>query len=121
MKQIAGTIKLELAQYREIESFASFASELDASTKRVLNRGIRLIETLKQQNRHVLNVESQSLLLFAAMNGFFDNIEEKNLALYKKYILNFLNMSNIFENFSVSQSIDVTFLRRVFNALNTRD
>jgi len=121
MKQIAGTIKLELAQYREIESFASFASELDASTKRVLNRGIRLIETLKQQNRHVLNVESQSLLLFAAMNGFFDNIEEKNLALYKAYILNFLNMSNIFENFSVEQSIDSTFLKRVFSTLNWRE
>jgi len=117
MKQVASSIKLELAQYREIESFASFASELDASTKRVLNRGIRLIVTIKQQNKHVLSVELQTLLLFAAMNGYFDNIPEKKLDLFKVYLLNFLLESNILENFSVTESLDQEFLINVFNNL----
>jgi F-type H+-transporting ATPase subunit alpha len=117
MKQVASSIKLELAQYREIESFASFASELDASTKRVLNRGVRLIATIKQQNKHVLSVESQTLLLFAAMNGYFDGIAEKKLDLFKVYLLNFLNESNLLENFSVTEPLDKEFLINVFNNL----
>lgn len=115
MKQVASSIKLELAQYREIESFASFASELDASTKRVLNRGVRLIATIKQQNKHVLSVELQTLLLFAAMNGYFDGISEKKLDLFKVYLLNFLIESNILDNFSVTESLDQEFLINVFN------
>jgi F-type H+-transporting ATPase subunit alpha len=115
MKQVASSIKLELAQYREIESFASFASELDASTRRVLNRGIRLIVTIKQQNKHVLSVEVQTLLLFAAMNGYFDNVSEKKLDLFKMYLLNFIMESNVLENFSVTEPLDSEFLINVFN------
>jgi F-type H+-transporting ATPase subunit alpha len=70
MKQVASTIKLELAQYREMESFASFASELDPSTKKILNRGVRLISVIKQQNKHILGVEFQIMLLFAVLNGY---------------------------------------------------
>jgi F-type H+-transporting ATPase subunit alpha len=117
MKQVASSIKLELAQYREIESSASFASELDASTKRVLNRGVRLIATIKQQNKHVLSVELQTLLLFAAMNGYFDTISEKKLDLFKLYLLNFLVESNVLENFSVVEALDQEFLINVFNNL----
>ena len=117
MKQVASSIKLELAQYREIESFASFASELDASTKRILNRGIRLIATIKQQNKHVLSVELQILLLFAAMNGYFDPISEKKLDTFKTYLLNFLIESNILDNFSVLKSLDSSFLINVLNNL----
>lgn len=74
MKQVAGRLKLELAQYREIESFASFAAELDLTTQKVLNRGVKLVFIIKQQNKHILSVEKQVLLLFAAMNGFFDGL-----------------------------------------------
>lgn len=117
MKQVASSIKLELAQYREIESFASFASELDASTKRVLSRGVRLISTIKQQNKHVLTVELQTLLLFVAMNGYFDSIPEKKLDLFKLYILNFLTESTILETFSATEPLDNAFLTNVFNNL----
>jgi len=79
MKQLAGTLKLELAQYREIESFASFASELDAGTRHVLNRGIRLISLIKQKNRKPLKIEVQVLLLFVGMRGFLDSIPEKKI------------------------------------------
>jgi F-type H+-transporting ATPase subunit alpha len=115
MKQVASSLKLELAQYREIESFASFASELDPSTRRVLNRGIRLIVTIKQQNKHILPTESQILLLFAAMNGYFDLISEKNLDAFKSYLLNFIAESTILENFSVTEPLNSEFLTNVFN------
>jgi len=117
MKEVAGRIKLELAQYREIESFASFASELDASTKRVLSRGIRLICTIKQQNKHILSVEMQILLLFSAMNGYFDSITEKRLDLFKTYIVNFLSESTILDNFSSFNSLDKDYLNKVFGNL----
>ena len=117
MKQVASSIKLELAQYREIESFASFASELDATTKRILNRGVRLITTIKQQNKHVLSVELQTLLLFAAMNGYFDIVREKKLELFKLFLLNFFTQSTILDNFSVTSVLDTAFLINVFNVL----
>ena len=117
MKQVANSMKLELAQYREIESFASFASELDASTRRVLNRGVRLIATIKQQNKHVLSVELQILLLFAVMNGYFDNVPEKVLGSFKIHLLNFLTNSNILDNFSSTKALDLEFLINVFNNL----
>jgi F-type H+-transporting ATPase subunit alpha len=72
MKQIAGTLKLELAQYREVESFAAFASELDDTTKHKLFRGIRLIELLKQPQATPLPVTVQIFLLFSGMEGYLD-------------------------------------------------
>jgi len=118
MKQVAGTIKLELAQYREIESFASFAADLDISTQRTLNRGVRLITTIKQQNKQVLNVEIESLLLFAAMNGVFDNVEEKKLDLFKIYLLNYISLSNILDNYSVDYLLDQDMLIKAFKYLD---
>jgi len=118
MKQVAGTIKLELAQYREIESFASFAADLDISTQRTLNRGVRLITTIKQQNKQVLNVETESLLLFAAMNGVFDHIEEKKLDLFKIYLLNYISVSNVLDNYSVDYLLDQEMLMKAFNYLD---
>jgi F-type H+-transporting ATPase subunit alpha len=72
MKQIAGSLKLELAQYREVESFSAFASELDDSTKHTLSRGERLIELLKQSHSQPEAVNIQVLLIFMGMNGYFD-------------------------------------------------
>jgi|TARA_B110000261_G_scaffold113749_1_gene127044 proton translocating ATP synthase F1 alpha subunit len=72
MKQIAGSLKLELAQYREVESFSAFASELDDSTKHTLSRGERLIELLKQPHSNPEAVNIQVLLIFMGMNGYFD-------------------------------------------------
>jgi len=69
MKQVAGSIKLELAQYREMEAFAQFASDLDAATQRLLARGARLTELLKQEP-----VEEQIVVVFAGVNGFIDGI-----------------------------------------------
>lgn len=111
MKQVAGRLKLELAQYREIESFASFAAELDLSTQKILNRGVKLVFIIKQQNKHILSVEKQVLLLFAAMNGFFDLISNNDLEKFKIYILNFILCTTFLNNFVVTTTLDRTFLR----------
>ena len=74
MKQVAGSIKLELAQYREMEAFAQFASDLDASTQRLLARGARLTELLKQDQYVPLPVEEQVVIVFAGVRGFLDPI-----------------------------------------------
>jgi F-type H+-transporting ATPase subunit alpha len=75
MKQVAGTIKLELAQYREMEAFSQFASDLDQSTQRLLARGARLTELLKQGQYSPLPVEEQVLAIFAGVRGHLDGIE----------------------------------------------
>ncbi len=75
MKQVAGSIKLELAQYREMAAFAQFASDLDASTQRLLNRGARLTELLKQPQFSPLAVEEQVAVIFAGVNGYLDGLD----------------------------------------------
>jgi F-type H+-transporting ATPase subunit alpha len=74
MKQVAGTIKLELAQYREMAAFAQFASDLDASTQKLLNRGARLTELLKQPQYSPFPVEEQVVSIFAGVNGYLDRL-----------------------------------------------
>ena len=74
MKQVAGSIKLELAQYREMAAFAQFASDLDASTQRLLNRGAKLTELLKQAQFSPVPVEEQVVAIFAGVNGYLDSL-----------------------------------------------
>jgi len=74
MKKVAGSIKLELAQYREMAAFAQFGSDLDASTQRLLNRGARLTELLKQPQYSPMPVEEQVVSIFAGVNGFIDTV-----------------------------------------------
>ena len=75
MKKVAGRLKLELSQYRELEAFAQFGSELDAETQRTLARGERLVLTLNQKERHPLPVEDQVVQIYAATNGYLDRIK----------------------------------------------
>jgi F-type H+-transporting ATPase subunit alpha len=74
MKQVAGTLRLELAQYREMAAFAQFGSDLDTATQRQLNRGARLVELLKQGQYQPLPVEKQVLIVYAGTNGFVDEL-----------------------------------------------
>jgi F-type H+-transporting ATPase subunit alpha len=75
MRKVAGTLKLELSQYRDLEAFSQFGSDLDADTRRALARGERLVTTLNQNERHPMPVEDQVVQIFAATNGFIDRIE----------------------------------------------
>jgi F-type H+/Na+-transporting ATPase subunit alpha len=75
MRKVAGTLKLELSQYRELEAFSQFGSELDPETQRTLSRGERLVKVLNQPERHPMHVEEQVVQIFAATNGYLDRIE----------------------------------------------
>jgi F-type H+-transporting ATPase subunit alpha len=74
MKKVAGRLKLDLSQYRDLEAFAQFGSDLDAETQRTLARGERLVATLNQAERHPLPVEEQVVQIYAATNGYLDRI-----------------------------------------------
>lgn len=87
MKQVAGKIKLDLAQYREMAAFAQFASDLDPATKQLLSRGERLTELLKQPVYHPMPVEEQVLSIFAGVRGFLDKIEVKEIKEFEARML----------------------------------
>ncbi|MGH6894456.1 MAG: F0F1 ATP synthase subunit alpha, partial [Dongiaceae bacterium] len=84
MKQVAGRIKLELAQYREMAAFAQFASDLDAATQRLLARGARLTELLKQPQFEPLPVEEQVVAIFAGVRGFLDRIKVEEVTSFEQ-------------------------------------
>ncbi|HJO89398.1 MAG TPA: F0F1 ATP synthase subunit alpha [Alphaproteobacteria bacterium] len=87
MKQVAGSIKLELAQYREMAAFAQFASDLDASTQKLLARGERLTELLKQPQYTPFPVEEQVMVIFAGVNGYLDGIAVGDIARFEQTLL----------------------------------
>ena len=83
MKQVAGTLKLELAQYREVAAFAQFGSDLDASTQYLLNRGERLTEMLKQGQYQPMPIERQVIIVYAATKGYLDKLNVSDIAAYE--------------------------------------
>ena len=87
MKQVAGSIKLELAQYREMAAFSQFASDLDAATQRLLARGERLTELLKQSQYSPLPVEEQVVVVFAGVRGYLDTIEVSQVGRFEEQLL----------------------------------
>ena len=95
MKQVAGTIKLDLAQYREMAAFAQFASDLDASTRQLLARGERLTELLKQSQYDPLAVEEQVAVIFAGVNGYLDKISVSQIGDFERSLLQNLRSSGI--------------------------
>ncbi len=90
MKQVAGTLRLELAQYREMAAFAQFGSDLDQATQRQLNRGSRLVELLKQGQYEPLAVERQVLIIYAGTNGFVDELPLNALKKYEQELYSFI-------------------------------
>jgi F-type H+-transporting ATPase subunit alpha len=91
MKKVSGGIKLDLAQYREMEAFAQFASDLDASTQALLARGERLTELLKQDQYSPLRMEEQVAVLYAGVNGYLDNLSVNDVKRYEIGLLSALN------------------------------
>jgi F-type H+/Na+-transporting ATPase subunit alpha len=91
MKQVAGTLKLELAQFRELEAFSAFASDLDKATQAQLARGRRLVEVLKQGVYSPIVVENQIVMIFAATNGYIDAYPETDVKRYEKELTEYLS------------------------------
>jgi F-type H+-transporting ATPase subunit alpha len=94
MKQVAGRIKLDLAQFREMEAFAQFASDLDATTQKMLARGSRLTELLKQAQFSPFPVEEQVVSIFAGTRGYLDTVEVRDVVRFEKEMLNSIRSKN---------------------------
>jgi F-type H+-transporting ATPase subunit alpha len=91
MKSVAGRLRLDLAQYRELEAFASFASDLDAATKRQLERGARTVEVLKQPQYQPMSVENQIMVIYAVTNGYLDALDVSELKQWEVDFLSYIN------------------------------
>lgn len=100
MKQVAGSIKLELAQFRALEAFAAFASDLDKASQQQLARGRRLVELLKQAQYAPLKVEEQIISIFSATNGYLDTLPEKDVQKFEAELINFMKQkySNVLKS-----------------------
>jgi F-type H+-transporting ATPase subunit alpha len=90
MKQVAGTLKLDLAQYRELAAFAQFGSDLDKSTQAQLDRGVRLVELLKQPQFQPMSLSQQVVVLFAGTRGFIDKYAVEKVRIYEQQLLSFV-------------------------------
>jgi F-type H+-transporting ATPase subunit alpha len=108
MKQVAGPLRLGLAQYRELEAFAQFGSELDAATQRQLARGARTVEILKQPQYQPVPVESQVAVIFAVTNGFLDDLAVPQLRKWEKDFLGYLAVSHpdVLEGIRTRKALD---------------
>ena len=110
MKQVAGTIKLELAQYREMAAFAQFGSDLDASTQQLLKRGSKLTELLKQGQYSPLKVEEQVVTIFAGVKGYLDDIDNSKIKNFEDQLLSSIKSQSpdILKNIVLSGKLDET-------------
>ena len=121
MKQVAGSLRLDLAQYRELAAFASFGSDLDKATQQQLNRGERLVEVLKQPQYQPLPMEKQVAILFAGARGFLDPIPVNILADYEKELYAYIEQSApaVFDGLKEKKAIDSELEELMKNTLTT--
>ncbi|MCD6561175.1 MAG: F0F1 ATP synthase subunit alpha [Deltaproteobacteria bacterium] len=112
MKKVAGTLRLDMAQFRELEAFAQFGSDLDKATQQQLNRGRRLVEVLKQGQYQPMSAEKEVSILYAATNGYLDEWPQEAVADYEKQMLEFLEgkypdiLKEIKEKEDISDELD---------------
>lgn len=120
MKRVAGRLRLELAQYREVEAFSQFASDLDKVTQAQLARGSRLVEALKQDQYQPLPVEKQILLIFAVTNGYVDGYPVEAVRKYEKelYIFFDAKYQGILEEIRIKKDISDDLTQRIRKALD---
>jgi len=121
MKQVAGTLRLDLAQYRELAAFAAFGSDLDAATQAQLTRGERLVEILKQPQYQPLPMEKQVLILFAGTNGYLDKLPVDTLASYESELFSYVesNDPSIFSDIKEKQEFTDEIKEKVNKALTS--
>jgi F-type H+-transporting ATPase subunit alpha len=120
MKRVAGRLRLELAQYREVEAFAQFASDLDKVTQAQLARGSRLVEALKQDQYQPLPVEKQVLLIYAVTNGYVDGYPVEAVRKYEKELYVFFDAKyqNLLEEIKTKKDISDDLAQRMRKALD---
>jgi F0F1-type ATP synthase alpha subunit len=112
MKQVAGTLKLELAQYREVAAFAQFGSDLDAATQALLNRGARLTELLKQNQYVPMAFEDQVVCVYAGTRGFLDKLAISDVGPFQEQLVSHMKagfpaiLSSIVEKGAIDDATD---------------
>jgi len=121
MKSIAGTLRLDLAQFRELEAFSKFGSDLDESTLQQLNRGKIMVEILKQNQYVPMSVVNQIAIIYAGINGYLDNVEIENINKYEKELLEYLaaNNQSTIDNILSSGKLDDDSEKELKSALDT--
>ena len=114
LKQIAGKLKLELAQFREVEAFASFGSELDETTLFTLQRGLRLVELLKQNHTSPMSVEIQITEIFGGMRGFLDNYKVDEIFKFQEFLTKFIGETNLLVNFDATETLNEDIFKNFY-------
>jgi len=119
-KQVAGTLKLDLAQYRELEAFAQFASDLDPSTRAQLERGQRMVELLKQGVNKPLVIEKQQVILYAGVNGFIDDIDPSEVVRFETEFHGYIESKypNLISDLNAKKKIDDDIKEVLETAIN---
>ncbi|NPA42154.1 MAG: F0F1 ATP synthase subunit alpha [Aquificae bacterium] len=120
MKQVAGTLRLDLAQFRELEAFVQFASELDKATQQTINRGMRLVELLKQEPYNPLPVEKQIVAIFAGTNGYLDDLPVEAVRKFEKELYAFLDNErpDILQEIREKKKLDDELKEKIKKALD---
>lgn len=119
MKQVAGTLRLDLAQFRELEAFVQFASELDKATQQTINRGLRLVELLKQEPYSPISVEKQIVAIYAGTNGYLDDIPVESVRKFEKELYAYLDreVPDVLKDIKEKKALDDDLKRRIETAL----
>lgn len=119
MKQLSGSLKMELAQFREVEAFSTFGSDLDETTMLKLQRGLRLVELLKQGHTDPMDIETQIILIYMGMKGYLDKFLVTEVSELKDFIIKLTKKSNIFVSFDKSMPIQnnviSSFIEKLIN------
>ena len=120
IRQVAGRLRLELAQYRELAAFAQFGSDLDKATQRQLARGARLTEILKQPQYQPLSVERQILIIYAGTNGFLDDLELEDIRDFESGLFSFIETtrSEMIREIAEKKQLSDEIRRQLDEALN---
>ena len=120
MKQVAGTLRLDLAQYRELAAFSQFGSDLDKATLAQLNRGQRMVELLKQDQYSPLPVEQQVLVIFAGTNGYVDEVPVNAVRKFESELLRFATskFQSLLDDIKGKKQLDDDLKTRIKNALD---
>tara|TARA_Y100000780_G_scaffold232588_1_gene267754 strand:+ start:6739 stop:8238 length:1500 start_codon:yes stop_codon:yes gene_type:complete len=108
MKKVSGTLRLDLAQYRELAAFSQFASDLDEATRKQLERGERLVELLKQKQYSPMNVEDQVISIYAANKGYFDTVEKSKVQEAEQGLLEFIQTKHSAVRDSIREAKQIT-------------
>jgi proton translocating ATP synthase F1 alpha subunit len=115
MKQIAGKLKLDFAQFREVEAFAAFGPDLDEATQVTVRRGLRLVALFNQGHTSPLSIEQQVILVYTGMYGYLDNLEVREIARFKSFVLKFAKRSNFLVTLDVTKKINMGVFKSFFS------